>query len=99
MPEYFKKLVRTAPDHAIVDWQLLWRDPQPTWSSPLGRVVQVGDAAHTFTPSSGSGVNQALEDAVSLATCLQIGGRGCNGDGKRMGGTGAMWAEVHTKLR
>lgn len=53
----------------------MWRDPQPTWTSPKGRVVQLGDAAHTFVPSSGNGGTQAIEDAVVLATCLQVGGK------------------------
>lgn len=53
----------------------MWRDPQPQLASPGGRVVQLGDAAHTFIPSSGNGATQAIEDAVSLATCLQLGGK------------------------
>ena len=53
----------------------MWRDPQPTWTSPAGHLVQVGDAAHTFLPSSGNGGNQAIEDAVSLAACLDIAGK------------------------
>lgn len=72
-----------------MDWKLLWRDPQPGWASPLGRVVQAGDSAHTFLPSSGSGVNQGIEDAVSIATCLELGGNLKTG----------AWARVHNKLR
>lgn len=51
-----------------------WRDPQPKWTSPAGLVVQLGDAAHTFLPSSGNGGTQALEDAISLAACLHKAG-------------------------
>ncbi|KAK1455633.1 hypothetical protein CMEL01_04393 [Colletotrichum melonis] len=51
------------------------RDPQSKWTSPGGRVVQIGDAAHTFLPSSSSGATMALEDAFSLATYLQISGK------------------------
>ncbi|KAI3394531.1 hypothetical protein diail_2580 [Diaporthe ilicicola] len=79
VPEYLHKLVRTAPQDAIIDWQLLWRDPQPNVASPLGRVVQVGDSAHTFLPSSGNGAVQGIEDAISLATCLELGGGLRNG--------------------
>ncbi|KAK2611791.1 hypothetical protein N8I77_005115 [Diaporthe amygdali] len=67
-------LVRTAPRGAVVHWPLLWRNLRRTWTSHGGRVVQVGDSAHTFTPTSGNGATQALEDAITLATCLQLGG-------------------------
>ena len=67
-------LVRTAPKGAIVHWPLLWRDLRREWTSPKGRVVQVGDSAHSFIPTSGNGATQALEDAISIATCLELGG-------------------------
>ena len=35
-----------------------------------GRVLLVGDAAHLFTPSSGMGLNVALQDGVIAAHCL-----------------------------
>ena len=40
--------------------------------SPQGRVVQIGDAAHAFLPTSVNGGTQAFEDAVSLSCCLRI---------------------------
>lgn len=89
VPEYLYKLIRTAPEDGIIDWALLWRDPQPNWTSPLGRVVQVGDSAHTFLPSSGNGAVQGIEDAISVATCLQLGG----------GVKGGLWSKTHNKLR
>ncbi|RDW62912.1 FAD-dependent oxidoreductase [Aspergillus mulundensis] len=67
-------LVRTAPRGSIVHWPLLWRDLRREWTSPSGRVVQVGDSAHSFIPTSGNGASQALEDAITLATCLQLAG-------------------------
>ncbi|OKL60217.1 hypothetical protein UA08_04833 [Talaromyces atroroseus] len=74
-PEVAERLIKTTPKNGIVDWDIMWRDPRENWVSPAGRVVQVGDSAHTFLPSSGSGATQALEDAISLATCLEIGGK------------------------
>ncbi|KAI0121122.1 putative monooxygenase [Xylariales sp. AK1849] len=68
-------LVRTAPKGAVVHWPLRWRNLRREWTSTGGRVVQVGDSAHTFTPTSGNGATQAIEDAITLATCLQLGGR------------------------
>jgi hypothetical protein len=70
-----KELVKCTPSRTILDFELFWRNPQPSWCSPNGRVVQIGDAAHSFLPSSGNGATQAIEDAVSLAACLQIGGK------------------------
>lgn len=53
----------------------MWRDPQPVSTSPGGLVVQLGDAAHTFLPSSGNGGTQAIEDALSLAACISKAGK------------------------
>lgn len=53
----------------------MWRDPQPCWVSPIGRVVQIGDAAHPFLPTSASGGTMAMEDAFSLAACLHVAGK------------------------
>ncbi|ORY71532.1 uncharacterized protein BCR38DRAFT_330092 [Pseudomassariella vexata] len=70
----FKQLVRITPPKTIVNFELFWRNPQPSWCSPTARIVQIGDAAHSFLPSSGNGATQAIEDAVSLASCLHLGG-------------------------
>ncbi|KAL7625939.1 hypothetical protein AAE478_002708 [Parahypoxylon ruwenzoriense] len=70
-----KELVKLTPPNTIVNFELFWRDPQPSWTSPGSRVVLIGDAAHSFLPASGNGATQAIEDAVSLATCLQIAGK------------------------
>ena len=68
-------IMRTAPKGTIIHWKLMWRDLCESWTSPAGRVVQVGDSAHSFLPSSGNGASQAMEDAITLATCLQLGGK------------------------
>ncbi|KAF4469575.1 hypothetical protein FALBO_3520 [Fusarium albosuccineum] len=67
--------IRTAPKGSVVNWQLKFRDPHEQWTSPGGRVVQLGDAAHAFLPTSGNGATQAIEDGVTLATCLQLAGK------------------------
>lgn len=73
--DMFKELIKCTPGNTIINFELLWRDPQPSWTSPAGRVVQIGDAAHSFLPASGNGATQAIEDAVTLASCLQLGGQ------------------------
>ncbi|KAL1886694.1 hypothetical protein Plec18167_000628 [Paecilomyces lecythidis] len=88
-PEVANRVILSTPKDRLHDFKLMWRDPQPCWVSPSGRVVQLGDAAHTFLPSSGNGATQGLEDAISLAACLQLGGK-----------DGIPWAtRVHNKLR
>ncbi|CAK3780050.1 FAD NAD(P)-binding domain-containing [Lecanosticta acicola] len=88
-PELANRLIRNTRKDQIHNFKLMWRDPQPCWVSPGGRVVQVGDAAHTFLPSSGHGATQGMEDAVSLATCLRMAGK-----------ENIPWAtRVHNKLR
>ncbi|OKL57964.1 hypothetical protein UA08_06659 [Talaromyces atroroseus] len=74
-PDYVNRLISLTPDDRLIDFELVWRDPQPVWTSPSGRIVQIGDAAHTFFPASGNGANQGLEDAISLAKCLRIAGK------------------------
>ena len=71
----FKELVKCTPPNTIINFELLWRNPQPKWASPLSRVIQIGDSAHSFLPASGNGATQAIEDAVSLASCLEAGGK------------------------
>lgn len=71
----FKDLIKLTPPNTIVNFPLFWRNPQPKWASPAARVVNIGDSAHSFLPSSGNGATQAIEDAISLACCLQLGGK------------------------
>ncbi|KAI9163992.1 FAD-dependent monooxygenase fsr3 [Paramyrothecium foliicola] len=73
---FITELINATPNKTCTDWKLMWRNPISTWTSPGGRIIQIGDAAHTFLPTSGSGATMALEDAFSLASCLQISGKG-----------------------
>ncbi|KAH8119617.1 monooxygenase [Phellopilus nigrolimitatus] len=60
---------------SCVDWKLVYRDPLPTWISKGARLALIGDSAHPFLPTSIQGASQAMEDGVTLATALQIGGK------------------------
>jgi salicylate hydroxylase len=58
----------SGPGGTGFQWGMYDRAPLPRWSS--GRLTLLGDAAHPMLPHLGQGVNQALEDAVTLATLL-----------------------------
>jgi salicylate hydroxylase len=49
-------------------WGLFDREPLSTWTR--GRLTLLGDAAHPMLPHAGQGANQAIEDAVAIATVL-----------------------------
>ncbi|EED22801.1 monoxygenase, putative [Talaromyces stipitatus ATCC 10500] len=88
-PDYANRVILMTPKDKLIDFELVWRDPQRVWTSNSGRIVQIGDAAHTFLPTSGNGANQGMEDAISLAKCLRIAGKDNIAEATR----------VHTKLR
>lgn len=52
-------------------WPFLRMPKLRSWYSSTGRVILVGDAAHAIPPSSGQGVNQALEDIYALAQLVR----------------------------
>jgi salicylate hydroxylase len=58
----------SGPGGSGFQWGMYDRAPLPTWGT--GRLTLLGDAAHPMLPHLGQGVNQALEDAVALATLL-----------------------------
>jgi len=61
----------SGPGGSGFQWGMYDRVPLPRWSS--GRLTLLGDAAHPMLPHLGQGANQALEDAVTLATLLGAG--------------------------
>lgn len=58
----------SRPGGSGFQWGMYDREPLARWSD--GRLTLLGDAAHPMLPHLGQGVNQALEDAVVLATLL-----------------------------
>ncbi|GKZ22571.1 hypothetical protein AbraCBS73388_008732 [Aspergillus brasiliensis] len=82
-------IIRMSPEARIVRWKLCMRNPQRKWTSSGGRIVQIGDSAHSFIPTSANGACMALEDGASLAECLRIAGKENCADG----------AKVHELLR
>jgi salicylate hydroxylase len=59
----------SGPGGSGFQWGMYDRAPFSRWSS--GRLTLLGDAAHPMLPHLGQGVNQAMEDAVALATLLR----------------------------
>jgi len=56
--------------NGLLLWSYHYMPKLARWSSPTGRVIIIGDAAHAIPPSSGQGVNQAFEDSHTLAVLL-----------------------------
>ncbi|OLL90518.1 MULTISPECIES: FAD-dependent monooxygenase [unclassified Pseudonocardia] len=65
-----REMVGAVPQSA--HWPLYTLPPLSRWSA--GRVVILGDAAHTMLPHHGQGANQSIEDAVVLADLLASAG-------------------------
>lgn len=82
-------VIERTPKNTVVDYKITWRDPDPVWTSQGGRIIKIGDAAHSFIPNSTNGATQAMEDGVSLAACLRLSGKA----------NIALATRIHTKLR
>jgi 2-polyprenyl-6-methoxyphenol hydroxylase-like FAD-dependent oxidoreductase len=59
---------------ATKDDQIIWNDIidiKPIKQFAFGNIVLLGDAAHATTPNMGQGACMAIEDAATLANCIE----------------------------
>lgn len=69
-----RAILAATPESRLVDYKLAFRDPLPTFLSPMARIVLIGDSAHPFLPTAIQGAAQAMEDGVTAAVCLELAG-------------------------
>ncbi|KAM3418519.1 hypothetical protein BST61_g4497 [Cercospora zeina] len=55
---------------SVTKWRIAELPELPTWSSPGGRIILLGDAAHAVPPYAGQGAAMAIEDATVLSVLL-----------------------------
>ncbi|CAI6288319.1 unnamed protein product [Periconia digitata] len=69
-PDIVQSALEAAPVDNMGIWPFFTVPALPRWASETSLVVLIGDAAHAIPPTAGQGVNQAFEDAATLATLL-----------------------------
>lgn len=69
MPPKFREIFEATPASGIKKEAHIWRDLELE-SLPSGRVILMGDAAHTMTPFRGEGGYHAMIDALRLSKIL-----------------------------
>ena len=69
LPPKFREIFESTPASGIKKEPHIWRDLELS-SLPAGRIILVGDAAHTMTPFRGEGGYHTIIDALKLSKIL-----------------------------
>lgn len=67
-PAWLSEIVEKS--ERVWKWGIYEHPRKPSWISPGGRVVMMGDAAHAMSPFLGQGAQSAMQDALVLAAEL-----------------------------
>jgi salicylate hydroxylase len=94
--ETVQHIIRQMPDPSS-KWRLNYREPLDQWVHLNGKVVLVGDAAHSMMPHQGAGAGQAIEDAWILAQCLSAYLDSSNADESK--GDMQRWMQLYQSVR
>ncbi|KAI1418344.1 hypothetical protein F5Y13DRAFT_183987 [Hypoxylon sp. FL1857] len=69
-------VVQAAPPGSLIDEPVLQMGQLPSWVSPQGRMILIGDASHPSALNSPIGESLVIEDAAVVAICLELAGKG-----------------------
>ena len=68
-----KSAITAAPEETFSIWPIYTMPKLEKWYSKGGRILIIGDSAHSLPTAGGQGANQALEDAYSLSVLIAKG--------------------------
>ncbi|KAI0836664.1 hypothetical protein F5Y06DRAFT_305123 [Hypoxylon sp. FL0890] len=69
-------VVRAAASGSLVDEPILQLEQLPSWVSPKGRMILIGDASHPLALNSPIGESLVIEDGAVVAICIELAGKG-----------------------
>ena len=94
--DYVQNIIKDMPDPSS-KWRLNYREPLNQWAWMGGKVVMMGDAAHSMLPHQGAGAGQACEDSYVLARCMSDYLTAPEGDAKA--DTLQQWMQLYQDVR
>jgi 2-polyprenyl-6-methoxyphenol hydroxylase-like FAD-dependent oxidoreductase len=68
--EQVQVVCREAPLEDFRIWSVNMVPQLPSWRSPSGKIILIGDSAHAITPSGGQGGAMSFEDGETLAYAI-----------------------------